>query len=87
MAIDAEVLIRKAQTDSIKAECKKVFDTIHYSDPMSNEKLAPIEEQITEAFDCFSKAVATNDVEQVISTSTNVIMLVDSRNKKCKLFK
>ena len=87
LTIDVEGLIARAETDEIKAECKKVYEAVRYSDPMSNEALATTESQITLKFAELADAVANNDFEAVKKSAREVIIFVDDRNKKCKLFK
>ena len=80
LTIDAEALISKAQNESVKAECKKVFEAIRYSDPMSNEALSEIEGCIMLRFAEFSNSPSTE-------TAGELLVLVAERNKKCKLLK
>ena len=87
LTVDAEGLIARATTDEIKAECKKVFEAIRYSDPMSSDALSACESQISIRFAGLSDAVKENDVEAVKSFAKEVLILLDERNKKCKLFK
>ena len=37
--VDAQGLVNRAKSESVKAECKKVYEAIRYSDPMSNDEL------------------------------------------------
>lgn len=47
----------RASCDEMKAETKKVYEAIRYSDPMSNNVLANIENQIQNEFNAFADAV------------------------------
>lgn len=87
LTVDAENLMNKATTDEIKAECKKVYEAVRYSDPMSDEALATAESQITLKFAELTTAVKDNNLETVKKTANEVIILVDDRNKKCRLLK
>lgn len=87
LTVDAEGLLARAGTDEIKAECKKVYEAVRYSDPMSDEALAATESQITLKFAELTTAVTDNNLEAVKKTANEVIILVDDRNKKCKLMK
>ena len=87
LTIDAETLLARAETEAAKAECKKVYEAIRYSDPMSNEALASVESQITVKFAELSDAVKANDAEKVAEAANEVVILVSDRNKKCKLLK
>jgi len=87
LTVDAESLLARAQSDEIKAECKKVYDAVRYSDPMSNDALASAESMITLKFAQLTDAVANNDGDAVKSAAKEVIILIDDRNKKCKLLK
>ena len=87
LTVDAEGLLARAQSDDIKAECKKVYEAIRYSDPMSNDALATTESQITLKFAELADAVSSDDAEAVKKAAREVCILVDDRNKKCRLLK
>lgn len=87
LTADADVLIRKAKSDEIKTETKKIYEAIRYSDPISNEELEDIETQITIKFNEFSQAVESDLVDESKSKSAELLTLINDRNKKCKLLK
>ena len=87
LTVDAETLLASAKSDAMKAECKKVYDAIRYSDPMSNDMLADAEAQIRMKFTELSAAVKAEDTEAVPTIVAEVLTLVQDRNSKCKLFK
>ena len=76
-----------AKTPELRAEVKKVYEAIRYSDPMSNAALEEINEQIQNQFSVFEDAVKSEDSELASSSSEELIVLMDKRNKKCKLIK
>ncbi len=83
----AEHLMNTAKTAELKAEAKKVYEAIRCSDPMSNAALVETETEIEKAFAEFATAINAENTEDAISTSTELISLIDLRNKKCKLLK
>lgn len=87
LTADAQTLMSQAKTSEAQTECKKVYETIRYSDPMSNVNLAYIEAQINTKFSEFSNAVKNNDLENISNTSNELIALITDRNNKCKLLK
>ncbi len=87
LTADAESLMSKAVSDDVKAEAKKVFEAIRYSDPMSDDVLSGVETQIENAFRDFKAAVTANDIEFAKNAARTVMELVDERNVKCKLIK
>lgn len=87
LTADVEALMSAAKTPELKAEVKKVYEAIRYSDPMSNAALEEINEQIQNQFSVFADAVKTEDSELASSYSDELIILIDNRNKKCKLLK
>lgn len=87
LTVDADSLMARAQSEEAKAACKKVYEAIRYSDPMSHEALSSAESAITVAFARLTAAVGTGDGEQINATAEEVIILVGDRNKKCKLLK
>ena len=87
LTADAEALMSAAKAPELKAEVKKVYEAIRYSDPMSNAALEEINEQIQNQFSVFEDAVKSEDSELASSSSDELIILIDNRNKKCKLLK
>ena len=87
LTIDAESLLARAKTDLAKAECKKVYEAIRYSDPMSHSALAYTESEITIKFTKLTEAVGAGNDEAVAALAGEVVILVGDRNKKCKLLK
>ena len=87
LTVDAEGLISRAKSEAVKAECKKVYEAIRYSDPMSNSALASIESEITITFAKLSEAVVDDNFEAVSECTNKIIILLGDRNKKCKLLK
>lgn len=87
LTVDAGSLMARAKSDEMKAETKKVYEAIRYSDPMSNDALASIENQIQNEFNAFADAVKNNDIDLAKSSSNELVILINDRNKKCKLLK
>ena len=87
LAIDAEGLVDRAANDEIKDVCKKVSEAARYSDPMSNDALASIEEQIKSLFRAFEDAVLEEDAELAKTISVELLALIGDRNRMCKAIK
>lgn len=87
LTVDADSLMARAKSDEMKAETKKVYEAIRYSDPMSNDALASIENQIQNEFNAFADAVKNNDIDLAKSSASELVILINDRNKKCKLLK
>lgn len=87
LAVDAETLMLKAKTEEAKSECKKVYEAIRYSDPMSSDALSSEEAGITLKFAELSDAVENGENEKIAELSKEVVILVEERNKKCRLLK
>ena len=87
LTVDAEHLLSACKTAELKAEAKKVYEAIRYSDPMSNDALADIEGQIQGEFTFFAQAINSEDLELAKSVGEGLLNLIDSRNKKCKVLK
>ena len=87
LTVDADTLVARAESKAIKAECKKVYEALRYSDPMSSDSLAGVEAQITLRFSDFESAVTENQPESVEKIAKELIILIEDRNRKCKLLK
>lgn len=87
LTADAESLMSRAKSEAVKAECKKVYEAIRYSDPMSNVALTSVEDQITVKFAELSSAMAMDDAPATSALAEEVLTLLRERNNKCKLLK
>ena len=87
LTVDAESLLNQSESDETKAIAKKVYEAIRYSDPMSNDALSSVESQITIKFNEFSNAVIEDNKPLADSIGNELIILVNDRNKKCRLSK
>ena len=87
LTVDAESLISRTKSENIKAECKKVYEAVRYSDPMSSAALTSIESDITIKFSKLFEAVVSEDSEVAVTLADEIIILLGDRNKKCRLLK
>ena len=87
LTIDADTLMASAKSDAVKAECRKVYEAIRYSDPMSNDALSSVESEITIKFAALTEAVKADNGAKVAELANEVMILVGERNKKCMLLK
>lgn len=84
---DAEFILASAKSAEVKAECKKVYEALRYSDPMSNEALSVTEAKITAKLDELKAAAAADDAEKTKAAAGELILLIKERNAKCKALK
>lgn len=85
---DAEVILASAKNAEVKAECKKVYEALRYSDPMSNEALSVTEAKITVKLDELkTAAAAADDAEKAKTAAEELMLLIKERNAKCKALK
>lgn len=84
---DAEVILASAKSAEVKAECKKVYEALRYSDPMSNEALSVTEAKITVKLDELKSAVTADDAEKTKTAAEELMLLIKERNAKCKALK
>ena len=87
LTVDAESLVARAKSDAAKAECKKVYEAVRYSDPMSHDALASVESEITVKFAKLTEAVAADQSAQITNLAAELVILIGDRNKKCMLLK
>lgn len=87
LTVDADRLVARAQNAAVKAECRKVYEAVRYSDSVSSDALAGVESQITIRFAALSDAVAADDADSVKSIAEEIVLLIGDRNKRSELFK
>ena len=87
LSVDAQSLMTSAKSDELRAQAKKVYEAIRYSDPMANATLSDLDTQIEKQFNAFSDAVKADDAELSKETANALVEMVERRNQKCKLLK
>lgn len=85
MTVEAENLMARAQSDEAKGMCKKVYEALRYSDPMSSEALSGTEAEISKEFTAFAAAVKNG--ENASELADELIALIGDRNRMCKVMK
>lgn len=78
---DIELLADNERDAAVKAALTQLAEKIRFSDPMSNEQLADLEDKISTKIE----ELKTNSSQLEIITELN--SLLDERNKKCKILK
>ncbi len=84
--VDAESLMKRAQSEIAKTSAKKVYEAVRYSDPMSSNGLSGIESEISIKFNQFASAI-TSDSDDINTIADELIILISDRNNRCKLMK
>lgn len=87
LTADIDSLVARASSEVIREELKKVYDVVRFSDPMSNDALAGVESQITLKVSELADGVGKVDADMVERLCREIIILINDRNKKCKLLK
>lgn len=85
--VEVQNILNRARTEKVKAECKKVYEAMRYSDPMSSPALAEEEAEISAKIRNLKSAVLSGEDETAISTAEELVLLIKERNNKCKLLK
>ena len=87
LTVDANTLCSRAKSEPVKTACKKVFEAVRYSDPMTSEALADIESRIRTEFDAFTDAVITDNADAATASADELLTLIKERNSRCKMEK
>ena len=87
MTAEAESLMNRAKSPDTKAACKKVYEALRYSDPMSNDSLSAVEAQIAVKIDELSSIIIDGSIAQAKEITDEIVILIGDRNKKCKVLK
>lgn len=84
---EAQILMGRASSPLIKEKCKKIYEALRYSDPVSVSALADTERSIREEFGAFSDAVSAADLGGAESACEALLALINERNAACRLLK
>lgn len=79
----------KGKIDDTDAEAKicELAENLRYSDPVSSDKLADIENELSALLDSLQQAVVDGDKEAVITLCDRTQTTLTERNRLCKLYK
>lgn len=78
---DIELLADSETNANVKTALTQLAEKIRFSDPMSNEQLADLENKIS------VKAMELKTAANKVEIITELTSLLDERNKKCKILK
>ena len=81
LQVDIELLADNESDAAVKTALAQLAERIRYSDPMSNEQLADLEDKIS------TKTEELKTTSSQLEIITELNSLLDERNKKCKILK
>ena len=84
LTTDAQNLVNRADTPMLKDICKKVYEALRYSDPMSTPELSDVERRIKEGFDALTDAVLADNLDEAETSAKELLQLITERNNICK---
>ncbi len=87
MQVEVEMLMAQVSDATLKNSLRKLSETIRYSDPMSNEAVAGIEDQIMQALSELRILCENNQSIEAIGACKSVELLFMQRNKLLKATK
>lgn len=83
----AKTLMDSASTPEIKADCRKIYEAVRYSDPMSNDALADVDSRISAEFSVFAGAVSAENTDAAKAACNELLKLITERNNTAGLNK
>ena len=84
---DIQNLMEKTKSDMAREKCKKVWEVLRYSDPVSCDALSDIEGKMTVKINELEKAVVKEENKKITTIANEIIFLANERNKKCRELK
>lgn len=87
LSSEAEHLVNVAGSNDERDICKKVYEALRYSDPITDFSLYDINLDIQRYFKEFKDSILNRDIELAKVNAINLLNLIDERNKKCKILK
>ncbi len=85
---DVEILTEKAKEPEIRKALKHLSDQVRYADPVSNDALRPIEEQIAHQLQMLRDMLESGqNTESIKAAVDSVEALVNERAIRCRLLK
>ena len=87
LTVDAQTLLSRAKSEPVKNACKKVFEAVRYSDPMTSGALTDVENRIKTEFNAFTDAVISDNADAATASADELLTLIKERNSRCKMEK
>lgn len=84
---EAKHIIDNCQNNELKNECRKLYENIRYSDPISNDNLFDIENIISIKLNELANLVKENTVVNAKEKIDELNRLIKERNDNCKRLK
>ena len=81
LQVHVEMLAEVEQDTDTKKTLEQLAEKIRFSDPMSHEQLAELENKIS------AKVLELKTTQNKMEIATELTLLLDERNKKCKILK
>ncbi|MBQ8559447.1 MAG: hypothetical protein IJ439_05635 [Tyzzerella sp.] len=85
--VDVDVLIPQVSDPTVKKALKKLSETVKYSDPMSNDAVADIEQQIMQYMNALRVYIENNNNAEAVSVCKDIEVLFLQRNSLLKATK
>jgi hypothetical protein len=85
--VDVEVLLESCSDPELKTKLRKLSETVKYSDPMTNDAIADVEQRIQQKVSELRIYCENNEVEEAKKTCSALEMLYVERNKKLMISK
>lgn len=87
LTLDADRILSAAESEAVRTECRKVYEAVRYSDPVSSPDLSVDEAKITVKMDELASAVEADDAEKTAGIADELLRLLRARNDRCKMLK
>lgn len=84
---DIEGMIGRTQDGSLKKALRDLAEDVRYSDPMSADALATLENKISSKAGDLDTMIASGRTEEAVSLIAELRQLVTERNAKCRMLK
>jgi hypothetical protein len=85
--VDVEMLYSSCSNAELKAKLKKLSETIRYSDPMTNEAIADVDQRIQQKISELRIYCENDEIAEAIKTCSALELLYVERNKKLLISK
>ncbi len=87
LRVDLETLANKVTEESIRIKLGLLVEEVKYSDPVSNDSLGEIEEEIYKNCELLKRNISTGIIDSIFSDIDELIILLKERNQKAKASK
>ena len=84
LRVEVDSLVKSNRIEVLKPELEKLAETVRFTDPVSDNAVIDIEDQIVTEFESLQKAISDGDADKARTQVEKILNLLDERKARLK---